>query len=229
MSKPLRTLLAVSRNIAGPSRLPIQIRKASTEGMSTSLSEYPEAEADPARPATTISSIPPASLAVYPYSSKAIASPPTTTLPPRDNLLHPKQGWSIIEHQNAHLRTLYDTQNLGSTIFARRTKERLRTGSIITVVSYTGPEKTNTTSFSGVLIATRHRGVDTTFRIRNVVSRVGVERAYKVCSPLIKEVIVVRRAKGKKGERRDLRHRKAYWIRDTPNILTKVAASIRVK
>ena len=99
----------------------------------------------------------------------------------------------------------------------------------MTVVTWNGPDKSSTTSFSGVLIATRHRGIDTTFRVRNVVSRVGVEYAYKCCSPLLKEVTVIRRAKGKKGPNRDLGHRKAFWIRDRPEMLSRIAQAAQGK
>jgi large subunit ribosomal protein L19 len=73
----------------------------------------------------------------------------------------------------------------------------------------------------------RRRGVDTSFRLRNVVNRLGVEQVYKVCSPMIKEIKVVRRAVGRKGAVRDLGKAKVNWIRDKPSMLANIAAALK--
>ncbi|ORX33668.1 translation protein SH3-like domain-containing protein [Kockovaella imperatae] len=225
MSRSLRTLSSAAlpaRCIAGPSRLPLDtIRKASTQAASNPSSPSSSPSSSPA----ALASASVQSTASYPYSSSIVSKPSTLETPtPRRNLLHPKKGWSVIEHLNSHLRSQYDTLSLSTTLFARKSPERLRTGSIITVTSWTNAAKTATTSFSGVLIGTKHRGIDTSFRVRNVVSRIGVEYNFKCCSPLLKEVKVIKSAKGKKGPGRDLGTRKAYWVRDRPDILSKIAA-----
>jgi len=73
----------------------------------------------------------------------------------------------------------------------------------------------------------RRRGVDTSFRLRNVVNKTGVEQVFKVCSPMIKEIKVVRRAIGRKGPVKDLRKAKINWIREKPGILSNIASALK--
>jgi large subunit ribosomal protein L19 len=73
----------------------------------------------------------------------------------------------------------------------------------------------------------RRRGVDTSFRLRNIVNKVGVEVSFKVCSPMIKEVRVVRRAEGNKGPVRDLRRAKVNYLRERPQMLAAIASALK--
>ena len=181
---------------------------------------------DPRRASTSAlpSSSPTSSPVDYPYSSTALHPPPPIPTP---HLLTPRRGTSLIDHLNTHLRSSYDPLNLCGTLFSRRHPDRLRTGSILNVLSYTNGRKAGLTSFSGILMGMRRRGVDTSFRLRNVVHKTGVEMSFKVCSPLIKEIKVVKRAEKRKEGVRDLRRAKVNYLRERPQIMAQIAGALK--
>lgn len=96
----------------------------------------------------------------------------------------------------------------------------------MSVVSYTSPARTTTSVFSGVLMGVRRRGIDTAFRLRNVIAKVGMEVDFKVLSPLIKEIRVVKRADGKSGLR-NLGRAKAGYLRDRPGAMSQIASALK--
>ena len=50
---------------------------------------------------------------------------------------------------------------------------------------------------------------------------------YKVCSPMIKEIRVIMRAEGTRGTGKALGRNKAYWLRDKPELLAKIASKVK--
>ncbi|EKD03699.1 50s ribosomal protein l19 [Trichosporon asahii var. asahii CBS 8904] len=161
----------------------------------------------------------------YPFNAGVVVKPPTPI--PTPSLLKPKNGWSVVEHVNKTLREQYDQRGL-LDLFARRGPQRLKTGSVLSVTTWTGPEKKNSTLFSGVLMAVRRRGVDTSFTLRNVVQQTGAEMSFKVCSPLLKEIKIIRRAEGRKKDTiRDLRRARVNYLRDRPDIMHQIAAALK--
>jgi large subunit ribosomal protein L19 len=101
-------------------------------------------------------------------------------------------------------------------------------GSVITVISYTSPAKTTTSTFSGVLLSISRRGVDTSFKLRNMVGKTGVETSFKVCSPMIKDIIMVKRADGKSGLRY-LGRAKVNYLRERPQLMAQIASALKMK
>ena len=87
------------------------------------------------------------------------------------------------------------------------------------------------TTFSGVLISVRRRGPDTSFVLRNVVQRTGVEMQFFVNSPHVKEFVVVSRAGGSaadgKKKRKGFRRAKLFYLRDSPERMTAISAGVR--
>ena len=160
--------------------------------------------------------------AVYPYSSTAHFPTPTTPSPAPRNLLKPRKGWSLILHQNAHFRSEADPQGLLGTMFSRRDPNRVLPGSILTINTWASTRKTRSTAFSGVLIGVRRRGIDTSVRVRNIIGRVGVETNFKIYSPLIRDVSVVRRAGTRHGPKA-FRQSKAYFVRERPELLKSIS------
>lgn len=71
----------------------------------------------------------------------------------------------------------------------------------------------------------RHKGPDTSFVLRNVVHRTGVEMRFFVGSPEIKEVKVITRA-GENGVRR-MRRAKLTYLREDPSKMNAFAAGIK--
>ncbi|KAK4705410.1 large subunit ribosomal protein L19, partial [Phenoliferia sp. Uapishka_3] len=175
----------------------------------------------------------------YPFSSTAqtLSSPAP---PPRTK--------SLLTTLNTHLTSLSPSVSL-LPLFSRRSPSRLLPGSVITVTSYSSPPTADnpaptSNTFSGVLIAIRrrHAGRDTSIRLRNMVGRTGVEVAYKIFSPLIKEIKVVKRAewsgplvgKGaveggerKKPELKAAKRAKLYFVRDQPGRLVGVGGIVK--
>lgn len=132
-----------------------------------------------------------------------------------------------MNQQNEALKKDYDSAGLLSTLFARRSRQRLRTGSVVSVMSYANAAKTTVTPFSGVLMRVRRRGVDTSFTLRNVVQKTGIEMNFKVCSPMIKEIKVIRKAEGRKTGVPDLRRARVNYLRDRPQVMAQIAQALK--
>lgn len=163
-----------------------------------------------------------------PFSDKVDFPTPKAPSPIPQNLLTPKNGWHVVTHVNEGLEKEVDPAGLLSTLFARRSRERLRTGSVLSVISYLKPDKTGGVQpFSGVLTKVRRRGVDTSFTLRNIVAKTGVEMNFKVCSPMIKEIKVVRKAEGRTGPIKDLRRARANYLRERPDVMASIASALK--
>jgi large subunit ribosomal protein L19 len=132
-----------------------------------------------------------------------------------------------VDYVNATLAETYDPRHLLKTMFSRRHPKRVRPGSVLSVTSFNDPSKTTTAGFSGVLLGIRRRGVDTSFVLRNVVNKTGVEVSYKVCSPMIKSIHVVKRADGAKGGLKDLKRAKVNYLRDRPGLMSQIAGALK--
>jgi large subunit ribosomal protein L19 len=78
-------------------------------------------------------------------------------------------------------------------------------------------EKERLQAFEGICIARRGGGVSETFTVRKVSNGVGVERIFPTHSPMIAEIVVVRRGR--------VRRAKLYYLRH----LTGKATRIREK
>ena len=78
-------------------------------------------------------------------------------------------------------------------------------------------DKERVQAFEGVCIARRGSGVSATFTVRKISNGVGVERIFPVHSPMLADVVVVRRGR--------VRRAKLYYLRH----LTGKATRIREK
>ncbi|KAG9081249.1 hypothetical protein FRC07_014567 [Ceratobasidium sp. 392] len=164
-----------------------------------------------------------ATAATKPYPFSAMIS---TSLPaPLPTMKHPErilQGKGLMAHLNKTLpspsaRTLMDT------LFSKSHPDRVLPGSVLSLSLAHAPN-----NFSGVLIAVRRKGPDTSFTLRNVVQRTGVEMRFSVGSPAIKEVKVIQRAGkggGKSGRR--MRRAKLYYLRDQPTKMNAISAGVK--
>ncbi|KAI5450805.1 hypothetical protein NCC49_002811 [Naganishia albida] len=145
------------------------------------------------------------------------------------HLKSPRNGKAVVNFVNETLLQDYDPQRLCKTLFSRRHPNRIKAGSVLSVVSYNNASRTHTSTFSGVLMGIRRRGVNTGFTLRNIVNKTGVEMSFKVCSPMIKDIQVVKRAlKGKNaGGLRDPRRAKVNYLRDRPQMMSQIAAAVK--
>ncbi|ODN80882.1 ribosomal protein L19 [Cryptococcus amylolentus CBS 6039] len=163
------------------------------------------------------------SSSAYPFNPAALQkSSPSPSNPPPQNLLTPKNGWSLITHLNKSI-----PPSPYAHLFARRGADRLPTGSVLTVVTYSDPQKKSISPFSGVLMGVNRGGVDTSFRLRNIVNRAGVEMTFKLNSPMIKEIKVVKRAEKGKGQLRDLKRAKVNYLRERPSVMAAIARALK--
>ncbi|KAH9938433.1 translation protein SH3-like domain-containing protein [Fomitopsis serialis] len=157
----------------------------------------------------------------YPFSklAKIIPVSPNTSTVPREPLL---KGKGLMQHLKETLPTP-EKLNWLQSYFARRHPSRIMPGSVLTVSLGHAP-----TTFSGVLLSVRRRGLDTSFVLRNVINRTGVEMQFYVCSPHLKNIKILQRAAtktSKSGPR--IRRVKLYYLRDSPEKMTAISAGVR--
>ncbi len=75
-------------------------------------------------------------------------------------------------------------------------------------------DKERLQAFEGVCIARRGSGVSATFTVRKVSNGVGVERIFPVHSPMLSDIVVVRRGR--------VRRAKLYYLRQLTGKATRI-------
>lgn len=75
-------------------------------------------------------------------------------------------------------------------------------------------EKERLQAFEGVCIARRGAGVSETFTVRKISNGIGVERIFPVHSPMIADILVVRRGQ--------VRRAKLYYLRELTGKATRI-------
>ncbi|OBZ76528.1 50S ribosomal protein L19 [Grifola frondosa] len=153
----------------------------------------------------------------YPFSNVAIIPPPHTTPPPEPLRL----GKGLMSYLTQTLPSPEKLKLLA--LFSKRHPSRILPGSVLTVTLNHAPN-----TFSGVLMSIRRRGLDTSFLLRNIINRTGVEMQFSVCSPHVTGIQVLQRAggKGPKDARR-MRRAKLFYLRDAPDKMTAISAGMR--
>ena len=113
---------------------------------------------------------------------------------------------------------LLDPKKSRRALFDKSSKLCLPVGSVLEIETWDDyPANTTFQSFSGHMIGVRRRGIDTAFRLRTVISRVGVEQVYRLFSPNIKAIRVLHRgaARGKRYKRAKLYFTRKPGTRNT--------------
>ena len=162
------------------------------------------------------------STAASPYPYSKVATVIDEPMPPTDAL---RQGKGLMEHVRKTL-IAPEKRHMVDVLFSRRHPERLQPGSVITAHTVQSPF-----SFSGVLLSVRRRGPDTSFTLRNVVQKTGVEMQFFVNSPDLTKITVIQRAgvagaKGAKGVKR-MRRAKLFYLRHQPEKMSAISAGVR--
>lgn len=159
------------------------------------------------------------STAVSPYPYSSVAAAIEEPLPPTDAL---RKGKGLMEHLRKTL-VAPEKRHMVDVLFSRRNPERLQPGTVLTVHTQQAPF-----SFSGVLLAIRRRGPHTSFTIRNVVQKIGVEMQFFVNSPDLKDISIIQRA-GRGGGRagRKTRRAKLFYLRHSPDKMSAISAGVR--
>ena len=83
--------------------------------------------------------------------------------------------------------------------------------------------------FSGVLLSVRRRGMDTSFTLRNVVNRTGVEMQFFLNSPHLKEIKILQRAGASATSPTKVRRAKLFYLRDSPDKMTAISSGMKRK
>ncbi|KAJ1964296.1 hypothetical protein GGI12_001528 [Dipsacomyces acuminosporus] len=99
-----------------------------------------------------------------------------------------------------------------SKLFVRRAapKDRLCAGDVVYVEAQNNmSDPSSTSNFTGVCIAIYRRGIDTSFILRNVVQKVGVEMRFMAYSPLVKRIEILQKGEG-------FRRAKLFYLRENP-------------
>ncbi|KAG2043077.1 hypothetical protein BDR03DRAFT_1005969 [Suillus americanus] len=157
---------------------------------------------------------------VYPFSKAVILPLPPAI--PASQMEALRQGKGIMAYLQKSLPHPTKQKWL-ATWFSRRHPDRLLPGSVLSVSLEHAP-----TTFSGVLLSIRRRGPDTSFILRNVIQRTGVEMQFFVNSPHVKDIKILQRAGGGGGkEGRRQRRAKLFFLRDTPEKMTAISAGVK--
>ncbi|KIJ70314.1 hypothetical protein HYDPIDRAFT_79312 [Hydnomerulius pinastri MD-312] len=168
------------------------------------------------RPMARLMSSKARSAASYPFSKAAIVVPPLSIPSGRHEAL--RKGKGLMAFLQQALPTPKKREWL-TTYFSRRHPKRLQPGSVLTVVTEHAPG-----TFSGVLLSVRRRGPDTSFVLRNVIQRTGIEMQFFVNSPHVKDIKIVQR--GGDGENK---HHKAklFFLRDSPERMSAISSGVK--
>ncbi|KAJ7638606.1 hypothetical protein FB45DRAFT_740803 [Roridomyces roridus] len=151
-------------------------------------------------------------LSTYSFSKTAIVLPQPNV--PTSITAALRKGKGLMPHLAKTLPTP-EKQQMLRTLFSRQSRTQLQPGSIITVTVDHAPM-----TFTGVLLAIRRRGVDTSFVVRNIIQRTGVEMQFFVNSPALKDIKVLQRPP--KGR---MRRAKLYYLRDSPEKMSTLAGN----
>ena len=148
----------------------------------------------------------------YPFSKTAIVHPEPLAEPPPALRL----GKGLMPHLYKTLPTA-EKQTMLQTLFSRHSKDRINVGSVVSVTTEHAPGV-----FNGVLLAIRRRGPDTSFVVRNIIQRTGVEIQFFVNSPHLKEIKVL-----KKPPNGRMRRAKLFYLRDSPEKMSLIAGAAK--
>ncbi|KAF8897298.1 translation protein SH3-like domain-containing protein [Infundibulicybe gibba] len=157
-----------------------------------------------------MSTAPKASSTPYPFSKTALI-PPVPHAPLPKAL---REGKGLMHHLHKSLPAP-NKQVILKELFSRHSPTRLLPGSIVTVTLEHAP-----TTFTGVLLAIRRRGPDTSFVVRNIIQRTGVEMQFFVGSPHLKEIKVVQKPPNGR-----MRRAKLFYLRDSPEKMSMIAGN----
>lgn len=115
----------------------------------------------------------------------------------------------VIERESLH-RADHDGR---SRLFVRRAapKDKLSAGDVVFVETSNSlkDESKGVSTFTGVCIAIYRRGIDTSFILRNVIQKVGVEMRFMAYSPLVRRIEVLQKGEG-------FRRAKLFYLRENP-------------
>lgn len=137
------------------------------------------------------------SAGAYPFASGVVTSGEDRPAVEFDARGRPKGLGGVLSYANKRLIASHRPPPPEHVkLFARSSgKDVIRPGDVLEVSSYTTSARTSTSRFAGVLIGVKRReeGTATSFTLRNIVARTGVEMRYPLASPMIAKITVLAR------------------------------------
>ncbi|KAJ5649361.1 Ribosomal protein L19 [Penicillium longicatenatum] len=143
---------------------------------------------------------------------KVYPAPPSTSKTCKDPVAKITESQLAVLDPKGERKALFDY---------RRNTRSVKPGDIVRVTFKNGDP------FNGVVLSIKLRGIDTSFLLRNELTRVGVEMSVKVFSPNVQSVEIVQRAERKP------RRARLYYMRsrkhDRRSVENLVASYVRQK
>ncbi|KAJ6110725.1 Ribosomal protein L19 [Penicillium sp. IBT 16267x] len=143
---------------------------------------------------------------------KVYPAPPSTSKACKDPIAKITESQLAVLDPKGERKALFDY---------RRNPRSIKAGDIVRVTFKNGDP------FNGVVLSIKLRGIDTSFLLRNELTRVGVEMSIKVFSPNVQSVEIVQRAERKP------RRARLYYMRsrkhDRRSVENLVASYVRQK
>ncbi|KAL2809735.1 translation protein SH3-like domain-containing protein [Aspergillus granulosus] len=179
----------------------------SRRSISTAYTAKPEPVPFPANlPKQFLSQLPGRFKPRAPKTIKIIAPPPSACKKCPDPLNAVKDAQLAVLDPTGERRALFDY---------RRSERSARVGDVLRVTFKNGDP------FNGVLLSIKLDGIDTSFLLRNELTKVGVEMSVKAFSPNVESVEIVKRTEKRKRRARLFYMRKPkHDMRSVENIVT---------
>ncbi|KKK26700.1 mitochondrial 54S ribosomal protein [Aspergillus rambellii] len=172
---------------------PLMQSQISCRSISTVYSQRPEPTPLPSKlPQQFLSQIPERLQPHVRKKLKIYPAPPSPTATCKDPITAVRESQLAEIDPTGERRALFDY---------RRNPRSVKVGDILRVTFKNGDP------FSGVCLSIRLRGIDTSFLLRNQLTRVGVEMSVKVFSPNVESVEIVQRTEKRK------RRARLYYMR----------------
>jgi len=113
----------------------------------------------------------------------------------------------------------FEAEQIARLTAARPVPEFRPGDSVRVSVKVVEGERTRTQAFEGVCIARSNKGLHSNFTVRKISNGEGVERVFALYSPVIAEILVVRRG--------DVRRAKLYYLRGRSGKSARIAERAR--
>ena len=114
----------------------------------------------------------------------------------------------------------YEAEQIASLSSARAIPVFAPGDTVRVAVKVVEGERSRTQAFEGVCIARSNKGLNSNFTVRKISYGEGVERVFPLYSPVIAELVVVRRG--------DVRRAKLYYLRGRRGKSARIAEKARV-
>ncbi|KAJ1983383.1 hypothetical protein H4R33_004774 [Dimargaris cristalligena] len=136
--------------------------------------------------------------------------PPTAVAVPTDRTGEVRYPTILDQVQREAIRRSHNGTR--ARLFLRRPMDRTRTmqaGDVVMVETLNSKTSNTSTKFIGLCLGVFRRGVDTSFTLRNIVMKLGVEINFKGYSPMIKDIKILEKGSG-------YNRAKLFYIRKQP-------------